>query len=135
MTSVAKRHLMFSGLDLHAENAQLAQQLALLAGQIAQLQGHATTLPQPQGKCTVAMLDKFDSNQAMFPAFLGQCQLFISLREKDFPTDRAKMGFIISLLSGSAARWAIPLLTQASPLLDDFRGICNHLRLMYEDPI
>uniref|UniRef100_A0A8C5WSW0 DUF4939 domain-containing protein n=1 Tax=Laticauda laticaudata TaxID=8630 RepID=A0A8C5WSW0_LATLA len=70
----------------------------------------------------VTVPNKFDGNQVMFPAFLGQCQLFISLRAEDFPTDWDKVGFMIGLLSGSAACWATPLLIQASPFLDDFRG-------------
>ncbi|XP_070800839.1 protein LDOC1-like [Pituophis catenifer annectens] len=119
--------------QLRTENAQLQQQVALLAAQMAQLQ--ATATPRPCRKGHVAMPDKFDGTQAMFPAFMGQRQLFISLRTEDFPTDRDKVGFVLSLLSSSAARWATPLLVQASPLLDDFRGFCEHLRLMYEDPI
>uniref|UniRef100_A0A670XNM3 DUF4939 domain-containing protein n=1 Tax=Pseudonaja textilis TaxID=8673 RepID=A0A670XNM3_PSETE len=107
--------------QLHVENTQLTQQVALLAAQVAQLQAHAA--PPSQRKCLVAVPDKFDGNQAMFPAFLGQCQLFISLRAEDFPTDEDKVGFMISLLSGSAAHWAMPLLVQANPLLDDFRGV------------
>ncbi|ETE58569.1 Retrotransposon-derived protein PEG10, partial [Ophiophagus hannah] len=86
-------------------------------------------------RCPVAVPDKFDCNQAMFPAFLEQCQLFISLRAEDFPTDWSKVGFVISLLSGSAARWATPLLVKDSALLNDFRGFCEHLKVMYEDPI
>uniref|UniRef100_A0A8C7DZU3 DUF4939 domain-containing protein n=1 Tax=Naja naja TaxID=35670 RepID=A0A8C7DZU3_NAJNA len=75
--------------------------------QVAQLQAH--TAPPPWRKCPVAMPDKFDGNQAMFPAFVGQCQLFISLRAEYFPTDQDKVGFMISLLSGAAACWATPL--------------------------
>ncbi|XP_013912156.1 PREDICTED: uncharacterized protein LOC106541291 [Thamnophis sirtalis] len=90
---------------------------------------------KPWRKCPVAMPDKFDGYQAMFAAFLGQCQLFLSLRVEDFPTDWTKVGFIISLLSGTATRWATPLLTQPSPLLDDFQGFCQYFGLMFEDPI
>uniref|UniRef100_A0A8C6VIC9 DUF4939 domain-containing protein n=1 Tax=Naja naja TaxID=35670 RepID=A0A8C6VIC9_NAJNA len=119
--------------QLCVENTQLTQQVALLAAQVPQLQAH--TVPPPRRKCLVAVPDKYDGNQAWFPAFLGQCQLFISLRAEDFPTDSDKVGFLINLLTGSAAHWATTLLVQASPLLDDFRGFCDHLRLMYEDPI
>uniref|UniRef100_A0A670YG10 DUF4939 domain-containing protein n=1 Tax=Pseudonaja textilis TaxID=8673 RepID=A0A670YG10_PSETE len=59
--------------------------------------------------------DKFSGQPEMFPAFMGQCQLFMSLRPEDFPDDQAQVGFVISLLSGSAARWATPLLLQNSP--------------------
>uniref|UniRef100_A0A670Z8J6 DUF4939 domain-containing protein n=1 Tax=Pseudonaja textilis TaxID=8673 RepID=A0A670Z8J6_PSETE len=76
----------------------------------------------PLRKSPVSMPEKFSGQMDMFPAFLGQCQLFMSLRPEDFPNDRAKVGFIISLLSGQAAKWATPLLTQDSPLLDNFQG-------------
>ncbi|XP_034265471.1 protein LDOC1-like [Pantherophis guttatus] len=112
--------------QLHAKNAQLQQQVALLVAQMAQLQVRVS--PPPRRKGHVAMSDKFDGTQAMFPVFMGQCQLFISLRMEYFSTDRDKVGFVLSLLSGSAVRWTTPLVVQASPLLDNFR-------LMYEDPI
>uniref|UniRef100_A0A670Y9K8 DUF4939 domain-containing protein n=1 Tax=Pseudonaja textilis TaxID=8673 RepID=A0A670Y9K8_PSETE len=76
----------------------------------------------PLRKSPVSMPEKFSGQMDMFPAFLGQCQLFMSLRPEDFPNDRAKVGFIITLLSGQAAKWATPLLTQDSPLLDNFQG-------------
>uniref|UniRef100_A0A670XPS2 DUF4939 domain-containing protein n=1 Tax=Pseudonaja textilis TaxID=8673 RepID=A0A670XPS2_PSETE len=115
--------------QLHAENTQLTQQVALLAAQVPQLQAH--TAPPPQRKCPVAVPDKYDGNQAVFPAFLGQCHL----RAEDFPMDQDKVGFMISLLSSSAVCWVMPLLVQDSPLLDNFSGFCDHLWLMYEDPI
>uniref|UniRef100_A0A8C5SZ84 DUF4939 domain-containing protein n=1 Tax=Laticauda laticaudata TaxID=8630 RepID=A0A8C5SZ84_LATLA len=80
---------------------------------LSPLQAH--TAPLPQRKCPVAVPDKYDGNQAVFPVFLGQCQLFIGLRAKDFPTDWDKVGFLFNLLTSSAARWAMPLLVQARP--------------------
>lgn len=122
--------------QLRAENAQLAQQLALLSAQVAQLSAHVPAAPPPpRRKCQVGRPDKFDGNPDMFPVFMGQCRLYISVKADDFPTDRDKVGFIISMLSGPAARWGTPLLTQPSPLMDNFVGFCEHMRLMYEDPI
>uniref|UniRef100_A0A8C6XSL1 DUF4939 domain-containing protein n=1 Tax=Naja naja TaxID=35670 RepID=A0A8C6XSL1_NAJNA len=69
---------------------------------VAQMQG-----ARPHRKCPVAVPDKFDGSLVQFPAFFGQCQLYMSLRPEDFPTDWDKVGFLISLLSGSAACWAI----------------------------
>uniref|UniRef100_A0A8C5RAV8 DUF4939 domain-containing protein n=1 Tax=Laticauda laticaudata TaxID=8630 RepID=A0A8C5RAV8_LATLA len=71
----------------------------------------------------------------MFPAFMGQCQLFMAMRPEDFPDDRAWVGFVISFISGLATRWAIPLLLQNSPLLKNYQGFWQHMRQMYEDPI
>uniref|UniRef100_A0A670Z5P7 DUF4939 domain-containing protein n=1 Tax=Pseudonaja textilis TaxID=8673 RepID=A0A670Z5P7_PSETE len=93
------------------------------------LQIPAAPSAPPLRKSPVSMPEKFSGQMDMFPAFLGQCQLFMSLRPKDFPNDRAKVGFIISLLSGQAAKWATPLLTQDSPLLDNFQGFLQQMRI------
>lgn len=59
----------------------------------------------------------------------------MSLQPEDFPTDQDKVGFLISLISGSVARWAMPLLTQPNPLLDNYTEFCCQLRVMFEDPV
>uniref|UniRef100_A0A670XTD6 DUF4939 domain-containing protein n=1 Tax=Pseudonaja textilis TaxID=8673 RepID=A0A670XTD6_PSETE len=100
-----------------ADNDQLAQQVSLLAAQAVQM------------KSPVSMPEKFSGQIDRFPAFMGQCQLFISLRPEDFPTDRSKVGFMISLLTGQAANWATPLLVQDSPLLNNFQGHLQQMRL------
>uniref|UniRef100_A0A8C6YJY3 DUF4939 domain-containing protein n=1 Tax=Naja naja TaxID=35670 RepID=A0A8C6YJY3_NAJNA len=109
--------------QLRADNAQLSQQVVLLTAQVAQMQA-----AQPGRKCPVAVPDKFDDSLAQFPAFFGQCQLYMSRRPEDFPTDRDKVGFLISLLSGSAARWATPLLTQPNQVLDNYAEFCHQLQ-------
>uniref|UniRef100_A0A8C5SPP8 DUF4939 domain-containing protein n=1 Tax=Laticauda laticaudata TaxID=8630 RepID=A0A8C5SPP8_LATLA len=99
-------------------------------------------LPLPVGrgvavpdKCPVAVPDKFSEQPEMFPAFMGECQVFMAMRPKDFPDDWAQVRFVISLLSGSAARGAIPLLVKNSPLLINYQGFWQHMCHMYEDPI
>lgn len=59
----------------------------------------------------------------------------MSLQLEDFPTDRDKVRFLISLLSGSAVCWAMLLLTQPNPLLDDYAEFCHKVRTMFEDPV
>uniref|UniRef100_A0A2D4PX05 CCHC-type domain-containing protein n=1 Tax=Micrurus surinamensis TaxID=129470 RepID=A0A2D4PX05_MICSU len=124
--------------QIQAENVFLQQQVATLAGQLQQLQA-TLAAPQPappiRRTCPVAVPDKFDGTMAMFPAFFGQCQLFLALRQEDFPQDRDKVGFVISLLSDNAARWATPLLLQDSPLLRDFAQFRVALEDMFADPI
>uniref|UniRef100_A0A8C5SF74 DUF4939 domain-containing protein n=1 Tax=Laticauda laticaudata TaxID=8630 RepID=A0A8C5SF74_LATLA len=90
---------------------------------------------RPHRKCPVAVPDKFDGSLVQFPAFFGQCQLYMSLRHEDFPTDQDKVGFLISLLSGSAAHWAIPLLTQPNQVLDNYTEFCRQFQAMFEDPV
>uniref|UniRef100_A0A670ZLD3 DUF4939 domain-containing protein n=1 Tax=Pseudonaja textilis TaxID=8673 RepID=A0A670ZLD3_PSETE len=87
----------------------------------------------PMRKNPVAMPEKFSGQTDMFSTFLGQCQLYFSVRPEDFPTDRAKVGFIISLLTGQAAKWATPLLVQDSPLLDNFQGFLQQMNVIFMD--
>uniref|UniRef100_A0A670ZE05 DUF4939 domain-containing protein n=1 Tax=Pseudonaja textilis TaxID=8673 RepID=A0A670ZE05_PSETE len=102
----------------HTENALNVT----LQNQVTQLLNYVSSLPSPAAvppappvrKSPVSMPEKFSGQTDMFPAFLGQCQLFMSLRPENFPNDRAKTGFILSLLSGQAANWATPLLVQDS---------------------
>uniref|UniRef100_A0A670ZVZ6 CCHC-type domain-containing protein n=1 Tax=Pseudonaja textilis TaxID=8673 RepID=A0A670ZVZ6_PSETE len=121
--------------QLLQSNQTLQNQVTQLVNHISSLQIPAAPSAPPLRKSPVSMPEKFSGQMDMFPAFLGQCQLFMSLRPEDFPNDRAKVGFIISLLSGQAAKWATPLLTQDSPLLDNFQGFLQQMRVMFENPI
>uniref|UniRef100_A0A670XUD3 ribonuclease H n=1 Tax=Pseudonaja textilis TaxID=8673 RepID=A0A670XUD3_PSETE len=120
---------------LQDENQTLQQQVAQLTAQLALLQAHAAPPPPPHQKCPVAVPNKFSGQPEMFLAFMGQCQLFMAMRPEDFPTDRVKVGFVISLLTGQAAKWATPLLVQDSPLLDNFQGFLQQMNIMFENPI
>uniref|UniRef100_A0A670JYY4 DUF4939 domain-containing protein n=1 Tax=Podarcis muralis TaxID=64176 RepID=A0A670JYY4_PODMU len=64
---------------------------------------------------------------ASFPMFLAQAKLYIQGRARNFLDDRTKVHFLISLLKDQAAKWALPLLRQDSPLLTDYGGFCNLL--------
>uniref|UniRef100_A0A670ZUX7 DUF4939 domain-containing protein n=1 Tax=Pseudonaja textilis TaxID=8673 RepID=A0A670ZUX7_PSETE len=119
---------------------QLLQSNVTLQNQVTQLLNYVSTAAgappaSPVRKNPVAMPEKFSGQTDMFSTFLGQCQLYFSVRPEDFPTDRAKVGFIISLLTGQAAKWATPLLVQDSPLLDNFQGFLQQMNVMFENPI
>lgn len=77
--------------------------------------------------------DRFEGMLAQFPPFFGQFHLFMSLHPEDFQMDQDKVGFIISLLTGPAARWAILLLMWPSLLLDYYVGFCVQLISMFSD--
>ncbi|KAG8125440.1 hypothetical protein E2320_020567 [Naja naja] len=101
--------------QLHVDNAHLSQQVALHSVQLTQLQA-----AWPHCKCPVALLDMLDGSVTQFPAFLG---------------GRQKVGFLISLLTKSAACWATPLKIQPNLLLDNYAKFCCQLQAMFEDPV
>uniref|UniRef100_A0A670I8C3 DUF4939 domain-containing protein n=1 Tax=Podarcis muralis TaxID=64176 RepID=A0A670I8C3_PODMU len=85
-------------------------------------------------KYPVALPEKFNGSQASFPMFLAQTKLYIQGRSRNFPDDRTKVHFLNSLLKDRAAKWALPLLRQNSPLLTDYTGFCNHLEILFGNP-
>uniref|UniRef100_A0A2D4F1Y8 DUF4939 domain-containing protein n=2 Tax=Micrurus corallinus TaxID=54390 RepID=A0A2D4F1Y8_MICCO len=90
---------------------------------------------RPHRKCLVAVPNKFDGSLGQFPAFFGLCQLYMSLQPEDFSTDWDKVGFLISLLSDSVARWVMSPLTQPNQVLDNYTEFCHQFQAMFEDPV
>ncbi|XJO75554.1 hypothetical protein BDV3_006216 [Batrachochytrium dendrobatidis] len=51
-----------------------------------------------------------------------------------FPSDQARVGFMISLLTGPAAEWAMPLLASNDPVLNSLPEFINLFRRQFDDP-
>ncbi len=60
--------------------------------------------------------------------FLLQCSLTFEMQPHLFPTERAKIAFIISLLQGKALQWAETIWGQAGTVTQSLSGFTNHLR-------
>ncbi len=60
--------------------------------------------------------------------FLLQCSLTFEMQPHLFPTERAKIAFIISLLQGKALQWAETICGQAGTVTQSLSGFTNHLR-------
>uniref|UniRef100_A0A670IHI8 Gypsy retrotransposon integrase-like protein 1 n=1 Tax=Podarcis muralis TaxID=64176 RepID=A0A670IHI8_PODMU len=125
---------------LAQENQALTHTVQQLSDAVVALQQRLDTLPAPgadapaPGKYPVALPEKFDGAPASFPMFLAQAKLYIQGRARNFPDDRTKVHFLISLLKDQAAKWALPLLRQDSPLLADYTGFCNRLEAAFGNP-
>ncbi|XP_069588371.1 protein LDOC1-like [Ranitomeya imitator] len=53
--------------------------------------------------------DKYSGNSKSCSGFVSQCAIHLELLAECFPTERAKVGFIISLLSDRALEWVMTL--------------------------
>ncbi len=60
--------------------------------------------------------------------FLLQCSLTFEMQPHLFPTERAKIAFIISLLHRKALQWAETIWGQAGTVIQSLSGFTNHLR-------
>uniref|UniRef100_A0A670K9R6 CCHC-type domain-containing protein n=1 Tax=Podarcis muralis TaxID=64176 RepID=A0A670K9R6_PODMU len=116
-------------LAIAQENQALRHTVQQLSNVVTALQQRLDALPAPgadapaSGKYPVALPEKFDGAPASFPMFLAQAKLYIQGRARNFPDDRTK-----------AAKWALPLLRQDSPLLADYGGFCNLLEAAFGNP-
>ncbi|KAL0150131.1 hypothetical protein M9458_054558 [Cirrhinus mrigala] len=78
----------------------------------------STTVPCPMAKPAT-----YTGEAASCSRFLLQCSLYFELQPHQFTNDKAKVVFIISLLSGRVLQWARSLWNSQSPLvrsLDEF---------------
>ncbi|CAI5788783.1 DUF4939 domain-containing protein, partial [Podarcis lilfordi] len=78
--------------------------------------------PAP-GKYPVALPEKFDGAPASFPMFLAQAKLYIQGRARNFPDDRTKVHFLISLLKDQAARVGVAATQARLPLAGRLYGV------------
>lgn len=62
--------------------------------------------PGSAGHVFLARPERFSGDSGNCKPFLTQCELFFELNPAGFPSDQAKIAFIISHLSGRAEAWA-----------------------------
>jgi hypothetical protein len=59
-------------------------------------------------------LERYDGDSRTCRAFLSQCSLVFRLQPSSFPSDRSKIAYIITLMSGRALAWATAVWEQQS---------------------
>uniref|UniRef100_A0A3Q3B1E4 DUF4939 domain-containing protein n=1 Tax=Kryptolebias marmoratus TaxID=37003 RepID=A0A3Q3B1E4_KRYMA len=73
-----------------------------------------------------------ESNQCRL--FLTQCEIHFELLPSSFPSDRAQVAFVISLLTGKAKIWGTTLWQLDSPICYNYRSFAQELIWVF-DPI
>uniref|UniRef100_A0A672KR43 DUF4939 domain-containing protein n=1 Tax=Sinocyclocheilus grahami TaxID=75366 RepID=A0A672KR43_SINGR len=76
--------------------------------------------------CPLARPASFSGEAAFCSEFLLQCSLYLEMQPHLFVTERAKVSFIISLLSGRALHWAEALWNSQSPWIHSLDGFVKH---------
>lgn len=116
--------------NLHSAMIQRAQHL----GQsLPQLGVAPQVAPQPLLLWSPgSLLEKFSGAQDQFLTFTIQCELFMVKRPVEFPTDRSKVAFVLSLLKEGAAWWAIPLIESNDAVLDNYQNFMQRFRAAFD---
>ncbi|XP_069469951.1 protein LDOC1-like [Ambystoma mexicanum] len=63
---------------------------------------------------------KFDGSPKRVKEFLDACNLHFSFFPQTFTSDHAKVGFMITHMTGNALAWATPLVNQPDPVLQNY---------------
>lgn len=140
--------------DLTTVVAQQSQQIAQQGQQLAQLTAMLQQLlpaqqqpppppasaspPQPVAAATsrvrLSMPAKYDGDPKLCRGFLSQCSLHLEMSADQFPSERAKVAFVVSLLSGKALAWATPLWDRNDPATASVQSFFQEFRSVFEEP-
>ncbi|KAK3513643.1 hypothetical protein QTP70_028820 [Hemibagrus guttatus] len=66
--------------------------------------------------------------------FLLQCSLVLEMQPHRYPTERSKVAFIITQLSGKALLWAQSLWSQNHPAAHSYAGFIKHFKEVFGKP-
>ncbi|KAK3567320.1 hypothetical protein QTP86_019098 [Hemibagrus guttatus] len=66
--------------------------------------------------------------------FLLQCSLVLEMQPHLYPTERSKVAFIITQLSGKALLWAESLWSQNHPAAQSYSGFIEHFKEVFGKP-
>lgn len=112
-----------------------------IQAQLANLRLQEEKTPEPKLK----LPDSYDGSRSQFRGFLNQCRLYLSMKPRTYASHRAKVGLIISLLTGPALSWATPILEregkQGDPdepadidLMENYPKFVDEFTRMFDDP-
>ncbi|KAL6458335.1 hypothetical protein MHYP_G00335650 [Metynnis hypsauchen] len=93
------------------------------------------TDPTPiRGDALVANPERYAGDPETCRGFLLQCSLVFEQQPSRFPTERSKVAYMISLLTGRALAWATSLWERASPDTASGESFMSAMRTTFHNP-
>lgn len=83
-------------------------------------------LPPPQ---------RFLGDPSACDGFLTQCSLTFELQPSSFPSDRAKIAYVITLLSGKALSWATAVWKAQAPCCSSYSMFKEEFKRVFDHPL
>lgn len=125
--------------DLQQQIERLQDQVRILVG--SRLSSPPPPLPYPTleraSEPKLAQPPPFAGriqDQRMVRTWLTTCHNFLSLQPRRYAGDRAKTGWMGSLMTGNAAVWFSSLVQTESPALDDIQVFLADFQAKFSDP-
>ncbi|KAL0190887.1 hypothetical protein M9458_013585, partial [Cirrhinus mrigala] len=85
-----------------------------------------TPAPPSASGSQMAMPATFAGEAAECSSFLLQVNLFIQMQPQMFPSENAKVAFLISLLTGKALQWAKAIWNSDNPIIHSYEQFTSH---------
>ncbi len=81
----------------------------------------------------ISLPEKFDGTCLKFRGFVSQVRLIMQLHPRRYFDGTTRVGFIGTLLTGTATAWFAPILETSSPLLQDFNAFMAEFEAVFGD--
>ncbi|KAI2645073.1 Transposon Tf2-8 polyprotein [Labeo rohita] len=85
-----------------------------------------TPTPPPASGSPMAVPAKFAGEATECSGFLLQVNLYIQMQPQQFPSDKSKVAFLTSLLTGKALQWAKAIWNANNPIINSYDLFTNH---------
>ena len=86
----------------------------------------------PVGETPLAAPERYSGDAQGCRGFLISCSLLFELQSSRFPTDRSRVAYVISLLSGRARDWAIAEWERGSSCCATFQAFGAEMRKVFD---
>lgn len=91
--------------------------------------------PSPLAEPRLPPPQHFSGDPSACNGFLTQCALTFELQPSSFPSDRSKIAYIITLLSGRALSWATAVWEARSPFCSSYASFVEEFRRVFNHPL
>jgi hypothetical protein len=79
--------------------------------------------------------ERYAGDMGTCRAFLIQCSLVFSQQPLSYPSEKAKIAFVIGSLKGNALAWASALWESDSPVIENFGLFVAEMRKVFDHPV
>ncbi|XP_058604706.1 uncharacterized protein LOC131522871 isoform X2 [Onychostoma macrolepis] len=87
--------------------------------------------PQSASASPMALLAAYAGDSAECGGFLLQMALYLEMQPQKFPTERSKVAFLISLLSGRALIWARAIWDANTAIINSYEAFTHHFKEVF----
>lgn len=133
--------------ELSANMLQLGNQMARLSTQLSAPASQATApppAPAPSGNQLLQTTfrephmptpERYSGDLGACGRFLLQCSLVFDLQPTTYSTDKSRIAFVLSLLTGKASQWATACWESESDIFQSYDAFTKEMKSIFDHPL